>query len=117
MAQAVRAGGLEHAGFQPSFFKRALQNRFMEVMPALFSSNSIGEMTGCRKNPLAAPRYVSVFSRFFSEGIVFPAAAWATSYRLRIKYLAHFGQRCRMNSSIASADAVPWFRSCHMSSR
>ena len=64
MAQAVRAGGLEHAGFQPSFFKRALQNRFMEVMPALFSSNRIGEMTGCRKNPLPATVCLSLFALF-----------------------------------------------------
>ena len=64
MAQRMTTGGLEHTGFQPSFLKRSLQNRLMEMMPAFFSSQSIGVMTGCRKYPLPAPLFacVGIFS-------------------------------------------------------
>ena len=36
MSQRMTTGGLEHTGFQPSFFKRSLQNRLMEMMPGVF---------------------------------------------------------------------------------
>ena len=44
MTQAVRAGWLEHTHFETSVFERSLQNRFMEMMPALFSRRSVGVM-------------------------------------------------------------------------
>ena len=33
----------------------------MEVMPALFSSDSIGVMAGCGKNPLPSPLFAGVW--------------------------------------------------------
>jgi hypothetical protein len=45
----------ENSGFEPRFFKCALQHGFVEMMPALFARDPIGEMTGGRKNPLPAP--------------------------------------------------------------
>jgi hypothetical protein len=51
MAQTVRAGGLEHAGFKPSFFKRPVANGFMEMMSALLSCRSVNVMTCGGKHP------------------------------------------------------------------
>ena len=70
MSQRMTTGGLEHTGFQPSFFKRSLQNRLMEMMPAFFSSHSIGAMTGCREQPLPSPLFAGVED-------IFGRAHWA----------------------------------------
>jgi hypothetical protein len=52
MAQAVRAGGLEHASFQPSFFKRPLYNRLMKMMPAFgyFRSRALARKRGLTRS-------------------------------------------------------------------
>jgi hypothetical protein len=42
----MTTGGLENTRFQPRFLKRSLQNRFVQVMPALFSCRSISVMAG-----------------------------------------------------------------------
>ena len=63
----VRAGGLEHAGFKPSFFKRPLQNGFKEMMPALFSCRSVNVMTCGGKHPLPFP-FLAGVSELAVEG-------------------------------------------------
>jgi|SRR5215471_5600377 len=55
MAQRVAAGMFENSSFQPCFSKCALQDRFVEMMPALLAGNPINEMARCRGNPLPAP--------------------------------------------------------------
>jgi len=61
MTRRLASGWLEHARIQPSFFKRSLQNRFMEMMPALFSRRFVGVMACRGKNPLPAPFFAGVW--------------------------------------------------------
>jgi hypothetical protein len=37
---------LENPGFEPRFFKCALQDGFVEMMPALFAGDTVDEMAG-----------------------------------------------------------------------
>src|SRR5215475_9705021 len=101
MAQAVWAGGLGHAGFQPSFFERSLQDRFMQMVPAFFSSHSIGVMTGCREYPLPSPLFsrVGVFALQGVRQCDSPQAAFEIAPVLLLDYFEmlseRFFHRCR----------------------
>ena len=61
MTQRVAPRGLKNTGFDPSFLKCALQDGFVEMMPALFAGNPVGEMTGRRKNPLPVPFFTGIW--------------------------------------------------------
>jgi len=55
MTQSVTASMFEDAGFQPRFSKCTLQDRFVQMMPALLAGKAIYKMIRCRKNPLPTP--------------------------------------------------------------
>ena len=64
MTHGVRAGWLRDASLEPSIFDGLLEDRFMEVMSALFSCDPVGVMAGGRKHPLPSPFLIRV--RIFS---------------------------------------------------
>ena len=64
MAHGVRAGWLPDAPLEPPIFDGLLEDRFMEVVSALFSSEPVDIMAGCREHPLPPPFFACV--RVFS---------------------------------------------------
>src|SRR5689334_25353118 len=55
MTQSLAASMFEDVGFQSRFSKCTLQDRFVQMMPALLAGKAIYKMIRCRKNPLPAP--------------------------------------------------------------
>lgn len=56
MAEAMAACGFGDAGLEDRLFYRALQNGFVQVVPAPLPRSPVGIMTGRWKDPLPGPR-------------------------------------------------------------
>ena len=63
VTQRMASGQLENPSFEASFLKRPLQYGLVEMVPALFTGDPVGEVTGRRKHPLPSPLYPDYGSR------------------------------------------------------
>src|SRR5919109_1925649 len=68
MAKTMRACRLGHASFLHRLFHRLLQDRFVQMVPALLSGNPVDIMTGRWKHPLPTPLFSRVWV-FALQGI------------------------------------------------